>query len=186
MIKIKNKPSLLLTYLIFAIIVLLFDLMIFFIVKNKINIIAVENNQDFISTLFMSQDAFFLMIPVIAFTFADIALWNKFILLAFKTSKRKKILNEGVEYTATYISHFLVFGNNYKEYFSITYTFDDGYGKTIKTNSDTIYTLAEALAFKKVKTFKIKVDNKNNSVIITDPSVLLKENNIEELFEEEL
>lgn len=114
----------------------------------------------------------FPFIGILIFAFFDIILWALFFSGVVKSVRNKRVITNGTEFTATFVSFGSNVAVNNVPMFYITYTWKNEQGEQKEGKSSSDYTIHEAEAFEKAKNFKIKVLGKH-SAIITKPSELI-------------
>ena len=111
------------------------------------------------------------IVGILIFAFFDILLWVLFFSGVVKSIRDKKVIKNGTEFTATFVSFASNVAVNNVPMFYISYVWQDAYGVKKEGKSSSDYTIHEAEAFERAKKFKIKVLG-THSVIITKPSEL--------------
>ena len=108
------------------------------------------------------------------FLIFDLVLWGLFAWQLINNIKLKKVMKEGKEYTATFVSCSSNLRVNGVAMYNITYFWTNDMGEHMEGKSLSTYTRFEAEAFRIAKTFKIKASGKD-SAIISKPSELIKD-----------
>jgi len=113
---------------------------------------------------------------VLPFAFVDLLIWIVFFVNIVRIINGKRILKNGKEFTASFVS----FGSNVEinksPIYFVSYVWENEQGEKKHGKSGSEYTLAEVEAFEIAKTFKIKAVG-NKSVIVSNPSLLIADQN---------
>ena len=130
---------------------------------------AIESSYNFSN----SEGTQTLVIIAVVFGIVDFIFWGVVIFLIKKSVKRKKIKEEGKEYTADFLEFSTNTMVNGRSMYKISYIWTDEEGNTHNGNSPSDYYYNEALAFEAAGTFKIKAKD-GDSVVISTPQELIK------------
>lgn len=117
------------------------------------------------------------IIIFITFAIADLFLWGMFVRHIIRSTKRKKIIQEGKEYIATYISYKFAMSLNNIPYYYITYFWKNEYGATQEGESLGYYSAEEVEIYRDAQKFKIKVMG-SESAIISKSSELMEKSKV--------